>query len=269
MVGRLLVNTVLILCVEFPISDPLNEDLELGTNVDIETSPTPAPIEENKSNNDINYMTFFLNSERMPIQKSADKKTPKKRQTGGIRKPRLTVKSKSSLGIKTAKSPRGKKPSVKNYLEKFEKELVLKKEMFEDRTSMIDGFLVTKLHTLDDSDGDVPHQGQESDTINGNTSTSPIKSQGKTSIAGKTSKVRKSRSGPINSELLGVPLLEYGWWREIVYRRVSGNSVADVYYHSPQPFSKKFRSKVQISDEREYLMKNILLTHLIILLTHL
>uniref|UniRef100_A0A8D8RG34 MBD domain-containing protein n=1 Tax=Cacopsylla melanoneura TaxID=428564 RepID=A0A8D8RG34_9HEMI len=70
----------------------------------------------------------------------------------------------------------------------------------------------------------------------------------------KESKLLKKFS-QMDSEKLGVPLLEYGWRREIVYRKTAsdspnaGNSFADVYYHSPLPNSKKFRSKTQIADE--------------------
>lgn len=58
-----------------------------------------------------------------------------------------------------------------------------------------------------------------------------------------------------NKDLLGIPLLEYGWRREIVYRQhlYADHQFADVYYFSPQPGSKKFRSKVEISDERKFL----------------
>ncbi|KAI5720324.1 hypothetical protein M8J77_005006 [Diaphorina citri] len=60
---------------------------------------------------------------------------------------------------------------------------------------------------------------------------------------------RKRGIANANSELLGIPMLEFGWCREIVYRRSADSNFADVYYHSPQPHSKKFRSKCQIGIE--------------------
>lgn len=65
---------------------------------------------------------------------------------------------------------------------------------------------------------------------------------------------RKRGIANANSELLGIPMLEFGWCREIVYRRSADSNFADVYYHSPQPHSKKFRSKCQIGIERKLLL---------------
>ncbi|KAL1451549.1 hypothetical protein WDU94_005912 [Cyamophila willieti] len=53
----------------------------------------------------------------------------------------------------------------------------------------------------------------------------------------------------MDTEKLAIPLLEYGWRREIVHRKSATNDSFAVYYHSPPPNSRKIMCKSQLADE--------------------
>lgn len=220
----------------------VNEDLELGKSVDVKTSPckpkSPAnnSVNFNKNDNQINYMRFWLNSERMvstPVIKEPDLKDKVNRQVKSGEKSKPTLKVGQKKRKRKTFAPVKKSKTNSSYQEKFENGI--KKEKTQTNSS------TTARENLTDS------AKVKRKYIKKTADSASAKGKAKNTVI---KQKRRFKHVPEDAEILGIPLLKYGWRREIVYRQ--GKALhADVYYRSPPPFNKKFRSKVEIGDARK------------------